>query len=295
MVDFDADGFPNPSPGVSRPDAPSMDNLIFSPQLNSSNSKKILDIAISDEINHNLELAHKGFLAARDLASKEGEEETVKICNCYLARSYYRMGDNETAKTMLKVVIDSFIGHEEEYPDSWVFACLTISEIYKSEGNFLDALELLDSMMYSPILNATNYTLANLFINLGSIHIHLKNLKLGYQFILRAMEFSEDDFVFHFSCVQILCSAYIEAREWEMVSSLSETLLEISENQLGDSYSYEKAIAMEMRAIYLYESADIESARIYAHRAAESYANSGSKPKSSNLIKLINLLDNDKI
>ena len=98
----------------------------------------------------------------------------------------------------------------------------------------------------------------------------------------------------------MLCSSYIaranwdteEGRaDWKLVSVLSKHLVEICVDNLGESYPYERAIAMEIRAIYLYESGKIELAREKAQQSMEWYERSGSPPVTKNLEHLINKLE----
>tara|TARA_B100002052_G_scaffold214648_1_gene196590 strand:+ start:137 stop:1090 length:954 start_codon:yes stop_codon:yes gene_type:complete len=299
VVEFDEDGFPRPLPGVSRPDELHMD-VFNSISINSdSESIKILEKAISDEIDGNLEIAHKGFLSAREKASDEEDDETKRLCNCYLARSYFRMGDDQTAQTMLNVVLESFTNHSGAYPDSYVMAHLIHVNILFSKEEYQVALYLLDRLLYSPIENLTDYTMANILLRLGSAQLRLGNLKEGYQTLIRAVEFSGENYIFHFSAIQMLCSSYIaranwdseEGRaDWKLVSVLSELLVEICVDHLGESYPYESAIAMEIRAKYLYESGKIELAREKAQQSMEWYERSGSPPATKNLEHLIHML-----
>jgi tetratricopeptide (TPR) repeat protein len=303
VVEFDEDGFPRPMPGVSRPDEPDMDGFNFISINSDSESIKILKKAISDEIDGNLEIAHKGFLSAREKASDEGEDELKRLCNCYLARSYFRMGDDQTAQTMLNVVLESFRNHSGGYPDSWVLAHLTHVDILFSREKYRLALHLLDRLLYSQIEDLTDYTSATILLRIGSAQLRLGNLQEGHLILSRATDFSGEHYMFHFSAVQMLCNSYIARANWDseegiadwnLVSGLSEGLVEICVDHLGESYPYERAIAMEIRAIYLYESGNIELARQKAQESMEWYERSGSPPDTKNLEHLIHKLGSEK-
>lgn len=299
MVEFDEDGFPRPLPGVSRPRKIQMDVFDFISIESDSESTRILEKAISDEIDGNLEIAHKGFLSARENASYEGDDETKRLCNCYLARSYFRMGDDQTAQTMLNVVLDSFSDYSGAFPDSYVFALLIHVDILFSKEEYHVALHLLDVLQYSPIENLTDYTMTCILLKLGSAQLRLGNLEEGNLTLMRAIEFSGENYITHFSAIQMLCSSYMARanwdseegrKDWKLVSDLSKLLVEICVDNLGESYPYERAIALEIRAKYLYGSGKIELARENAQQSMEWYVRSGSPPATKNLEHLINML-----
>ena len=245
----------------------------------------LLELGFSHELTGNTSKAMETYIIAKNSALASGEIEIERLCNCYLARIYFKLDDIQTAEKILLSVMESRFSTSELAPFSYSVATIQLSKIYTATNRNELAIEILRSCMFTP-LERSDEILIQILMTLGHCHIIEGDAETGITLLERCLELANDeDNREVISICTILSLTYVNIGDLKKAEIYSEAAMKITDELYSEPF--QKAISRESKAIYLFRIGDIEEAKKLALESAQWFEMVGQKKLNNNLIKII--------